>query len=361
MDNIKTKCFNIAGMIANLPVVKGRGALSNPSNTYDQIDRGRSVHDPDSATIYQVVRSSSIVNKVDSPDIRHGFSLNPYQGCEHGCIYCYARNSHNYWGFSAGLDFERKILVKVDAPRLLEEQLRKSSWKAAPIMLSGNTDCYQPVERQYRLTRQILELCLRYRHPVSLITKNTLITRDVDVLSELAALDLVHVAFSVTTLRPEVQRLLEPRTATPVRKLEAIRALSDAGVPVMVMMAPVIPAINDQEILPLARAVAEAGAWTLQHMVVRLPGAVPDLFQEWLTAHFPDRKEKVLQGIRSLHGGHLGSSRFRHRLRGEGNLAAIYAQQAALARKRFGLDRSLPVLRTDLHAVRKTPQMDLFA
>lgn len=348
-------------MNRSTPGIKGRGAAINPSNPFDSVDRGVAVLDPESPTTFQIVRSSSIINKVDSPDIRHGFSLNPYQGCEHGCIYCYARNSHNYWGFSAGLDFERKVLVKVDAPRLLEETLKKQSWKASPVMLSGNTDCYQPAERKFRLTRQILETCLRYRHPVSIITKNALIERDIDILSELAALGLVHVALSVTTLRPELQRILEPRTATPAKKLEIIRNFSDAGIPVMVMMAPVIPSINDSEIIPLAKVVAEAGAVTMQHMVIRLSGAVPELFAHWLDQHFPDRKQRVLEGIRSLHGGQLGSGRFRQRMRGEGNLATLYAQQASLARRRFGLDRSMPPLRTDLFARSTATQLDLFA
>lgn len=348
-------------MNRSIPGIKGRGAAINPSSPFDSVDRGMEVLDPESPTTFQIVRSSSIINKVDSPDIKHGFSLNPYQGCEHGCIYCYARNSHNYWGFSAGLDFERKVLVKVDAPRLLEETFRKNSWKASPVMLSGNTDCYQPAERKFRLTRQILEICLRHRHPVSIITKNALIERDTDILKELAAHGLVHVALSVTSLRLELQRILEPRTATPSKKLDVIRNLSDAGVPVLAMMAPVIPSINDSEIIPLAKAVADAGAVTMQHMVVRLPGTVPELFSHWLDQHFPDRKQKVLQGIRSLHGGHLGNGRFRQRTRGEGNLAALYAQQATLARRRFGMDRPMPPLQTDLFARSSTTQLDLFA
>jgi DNA repair photolyase len=317
--------------------------------------------DPHAATEYLPVRSKSLINTVNSPDVGHGFSMNPYQGCEHGCIYCYARPTHSYWGYGPGLDFERKIMVKLDAPRLLEELFRKPSWKAAPIMLSGNTDCYQPIERKYRLTRQILELCLRYRHPVSIITKNALIERDLDILQELARHGLVQVAFSLTTLSAPLQRVLEPRTSAPERKLAAIQALSRAGVPVMVMVAPVIPAINDHEIIPIARAVAAVGARQLQHMVVRLNDELPALFTDWLDTHFPERKERVLAGIRSLHGGQLGNRAFRKRMRGEGNLAAIYAQQAALARRKFGLDQPMPPLNVDMHALHKSNQLDLFA
>ncbi|MBP6183790.1 MAG: PA0069 family radical SAM protein [Saprospiraceae bacterium] len=341
--------------------IKGRGAQINPTGRYEQVDRGSIVSDPEASTTYLPVHSKTLVNAVDSPDIPFGFSMNPYQGCEHGCIYCYARNTHPYWGYGAGLDFERKIMVKVDSPRLLEEMFRKPGWKASPIVLSGNTDCYQPAEQKYRLTRQILELCLRYRHPVSIITKNALIERDVDILAALAKYNLVHVAFSVTTLDPKLQQLIEPRTSSPAKKLNAISSLTRAGVPVIVMIAPIIPSINDNEIIPIARAVAQAGALTMQHMVIRLNGDIPELFTNWLEHHFPDRKERVLNGIRSLHGGKLGEARFRHRMRGAGSLAGIIAQQAKMARKKFGLEHILPPLNTSIHAYYKDAQLDLFA
>lgn len=344
-----------------LPVLKGRGTFINPGSRYEKLDRGPQVTDPEGDTHYIPVRSKSLINTIDSPDVGHDFSINPYQGCEHGCIYCYARNTHPYWGYSAGLDFERRIMVKMDAPRLLEEQLQKPSWKARPIVLSGNTDCYQPAERKYRLTRQMLEVCLRYRHPISIITKNSLIERDLDLLVELARHDLVHVAISMTTRMQALQRILEPRTASPDKKLQIIQKLSHAGVPVMLMAAPIIPAINDQEIISLARGAAEAGATTFQHMVVRLNGDLPTLFEDWLNRHFPDRKSKVLNGIRSLHGGKLGNTVFKKRMRGDGNLAALYAQQAALARRKFNLQRPMPPLNTELHAFFKSNQLDLFA
>lgn len=347
-------------MEKQVTALKGRGSRINPVSRFEAINRGVRPVDPHSATKYRPVHARSLINKVDSPDIGFGFSLNPYQGCEHGCIYCYARNTHPYWGYSAGLDFERNILVKLDAPRLFEEHIRKPSWKAAPVMLSGNTDCYQPAEQKYVLTRRILQLCWKYRHPVSIITKNALILRDLDILKDLARHNLVHVAISVTTLDREVHQVLEPRTATPARRLETIRILTEAGVPVMVMMAPIIPAINDREILSVARAVARHGAQYFQHMVVRLNGDLPEIFEDWLDTWFPDRKQKVLAGIKSLHAGHLGSHVFRKRMKGEGDLAHLYAQQAALARRKFDMDRPLPILNTEIHAGYKTGQMDLF-
>lgn len=339
---------------------KGRGAQINPTTSFEKLDRGTQVSDPDALTQYIPVRTKRLINEVDSPDVPHNWSVNPYQGCEHGCIYCYARNTHPYWGFSAGMDFERKIMVKLDAPRVLEETFKKPSWKASPVMLSGNTDCYQPAEKHYRLTRQILEVCLKYRHPVSIITKNALIERDIDLLTQLAALNLVHVAFSVTTLQPELQRLLEPRTSSPERKIRAIKTLSNAGVPVIVLAAPMIPSLNDHELFDIAKAVSEAGARSLQHMVIRMNGAIPQLFEDWLDRHYPQRKQKVLQGIKELHGGRVQDSRFGKRMKGEGSRAAIIARQAEVARKKYQLHQPLPVLNTELHAFHKTAQLDLF-
>ncbi len=347
-------------MQATMYTQKGRGAQINPTSPFEKYDRGSQVLDPDSQTQYIPIRTKRLLNEVDSPDIPHNWSVNPYQGCEHGCVYCYARNTHPYWGYSAGMDFERKIMVKLDAPRVLEETFQKASWKASPVMLSGNTDCYQPAEKHYRLTRQILEVCLKYRHPVSIITKNALIERDLDLLKELAAHGLVHVAFSVTTMQPALHRVLEPRTSTPERKIKAIRSLSEAGVPVIVLAAPMIPSLNDHELFDIAKAVSEAGARSLQHMVIRMNGAIPELFSDWLDRYFPDRKQKVLNGIKSLHGGRVQDSRFGKRMRGEGSRAAIIAKQAELARKRFNLHQPLPVLNTQLHAFYKTAQLDLF-
>lgn len=339
---------------------KGRGAQINPATPFEKIDRGPRVYDPDAQTQYIPIRTKRLLNEVDSPDVPHNWSVNPYQGCEHGCVYCYARNTHPYWGYSAGMDFERKIMVKLDAPRVLEETFQKPSWKASPVMLSGNTDCYQPAEKQYRLTRQILEVCLKYKHPVSIVTKNALIERDIDLLQQLAALNLVHVAFSVTTLQSDLQRLLEPRTSSPERKIKAIKTLSDAGVPVIVLAAPMIPSLNDHELFDIAKVVSDAGARSMQHMVIRLNGAIPQLFEDWLDRHYPERKQKVLNGIKALHGGKVQDSRFGKRMRGEGSRAAIIAKQAEVARKRFNLHQPIPVLNTDLHAFNKTAQLDLF-
>jgi DNA repair photolyase len=251
--------------------IKGRGAQKNVHNRFfaeslETLDDflnycAAEGDDPDNnRTQFLEVFPKTIVNKVDSPDVGMGFSMNAYQGCEHGCIYCYARNSHEYWGYSAGLDFERKILVKKNAPALLEEKLKSKSWKAHTIVMSGNTDCYQPAERQFGITRQCLELFLKYRHPVGIITKNALITRDLDILSELAKDNLISVSLSITSLSEKTRMLVEPRTATIKKRLETVRELTENGIPVNVMLAPIIPGINSHEVLPLAKAAADAGA-----------------------------------------------------------------------------------------------------
>jgi len=246
--------------------LKGRGAQINPSNPFHKhvYDEDPLLFDPDQETDlrteYIEVYPKSILNKVDSPDIGPAWSMNPYQGCEHGCVYCYARNTHTYWGYSAGLEFEQKILVKRLAPRILEETIKKKSWKALPIMLAGNTDCYQPAEHRFKITRQLLEVCWQYRHPVGIITKSSLVLRDLDLLRQLAAHRLVKVSVSVTTLQEELRRFLEPRTASVNRRLHTIRALSDNGIPVNVMLAPVIPGLNEHEILEMAKQVSVHGA-----------------------------------------------------------------------------------------------------
>ncbi len=228
----------------------------------------------------------TIVNKVTSPDIGMGYSLNPYQGCEHGCVYCYARNSHEYWGYNAGLDFEQKILVKKNAPELLENHLKKKSWKAHTIILSGNTDCYQPIEKKLKITRELLQLFLKYKHPVGIITKNALIRRDMDILQELAKDNLIHVSISITSLNESTRRILEPRTATIAKRLETVQGLSNIGVPVNVMMAPIIPAINSHEILPLVKEVAKRGAVSVGYTIVRLNGSIGRCLLNGSRKHF---------------------------------------------------------------------------
>src|SRR5690606_17753620 len=296
--------------------LKGRGAQKNVQNkffslSYEMRDdflnycaaEGES---PDSnKTQFLEVFPKTIVNKVDSPDIGMYYSMNPYQGCEHGCIYCFARNTHEFWGYSAGLDFERKIMVKKNAPLLLEEKLKSKSWRAVPIVMSGNTDPYQPAEKHFEITRRCLEVFLKYKHPVSFITKNALILRDLDILKQLNDDRLVQVSISITSLSEKTRLLLEPRTATIKKRLETVKILSDNGIPVNIMLAPIIPGINSHEILPLAKAVSEAGALSINYTVVRLNGAIGEIFSDWIRKAMPDRADKVLNQIAECHGGHL--------------------------------------------------------
>lgn len=301
----------------------------------------------------------NIISKVDSPDLGgRVYSLNPYQGCEHGCTYCYARNSHQYWGFSAGLDFESKIIIKENAPELLEKHLQQKNWQVQPIMLSGNTDCYQPLERKYQLTRQVLQVLCNYQHPVSLITKNSLITRDLDILEELARNKLVHVYFSINTLNEELRGKMEPRTASAHKKLMVMEQLAQKGVPVGVMNAPVIPGLNDHEIPEIIRQAADHGARAAGYTVVRLNGSIGAIFEDWLQNNYPDRFNKVLNGIRSLHGGKLNDSQWGRRMSGEGPLAAIIHQLVQSAKKKYLAGRSMPVY--NLHSFRRGGQYSLF-
>lgn len=302
----------------------------------------------------------TIVNKVTSPDVGLEYSLNPYQGCEHGCVYCYARNSHEYWGYGAGLDFEQKILVKKNAVELLEQKLRSKSWKAAPIVLSGNTDCYQPIERKLQITRSLLQLFLKYKHPVGIITKNALIQRDLDILQELAKDNLVRVNLSITSLDERTRQILEPRTASIAKRLQTVEKLHERGVPVNVMMAPIIPSINSHEVLPLVKEVAERGACGVGYTMVRLNGAIGEVFSNWIRKAMPDRADKVLHQISQCHNGNLNDSRFGTRMKGEGNIAEQVAQQFAIARKKYLSGRERPVLNCALHEEYKDGQMKLF-
>ncbi len=299
-----------------------------------------------------------IVNKIESPDIGISYSLNPYQGCEHGCIYCYARNSHEYYGFSAGLDFEQKIIVKKQAPSLLEQHLLKKTWKPHPIMLSGNTDCYQPLERRYKLTRQLLEVFLKYQHPVSLLTKNALVTRDIDVLQELAKNQLVHVFFSINTLDEKLRSVLEPRTASAKKKLQAMEQLAVAGIPVGIMNAPIIPSINHHEIPSVIKAATDHGALAAGYTVVRLNGAIGEIFSDWLRKVFPDRHDKVINQIKELHGESLNDTNYGRRISGEGNIALIIKKIFEVAKKKYINDKSLSPLNTS--AFRKGGNYALF-
>jgi DNA repair photolyase len=283
--------------------------------------------------------SRSIIATNDSPDVGFSATLNPYRGCEHGCIYCYARPTHEYLGLSAGLDFERKLFAKMEAPQLLRETLQKKSWKPQPLGMSGVTDCYQPIERELMLTRGCLQVLAEYRNPVVIITKNYLVTRDIDLLKELAAHDCVHVVLSITTLDKELARRMEPRASQPERRIKAVEELSNAGIPVSVNMAPIIPGLTDHEIPSLLKAVAAAGALSAHYTLVRLPYGVKDLFQVWLDENYPLRKQKVLNRIKEIRSGKLNSAQFGNRMSGEGIYAEYIEQMFNSARLRYGLTK----------------------
>ncbi len=343
---------------------KGRGAQINPANPFhnQSYDIDPLEHEDENPlkTQYIKVHPKTIVNKVPSPDIPYDFSMNPYQGCEHGCVYCYARNTHTFWGYSAGIDFEQKILIKESAPKLLEKVLSSPKWKASYIMLSGNTDCYQPIERELEITRNILKVFWKFRHPVGIITKNALILRDLDILKDLSSNNLVKVVLTITTLKESLRQILEPRTSTSQNRLNTLKQLSEAGIPVKVMMAPIIPSLNDDEIFSLAEKASEAGANSMYFSLTRLNGDVAQIFENWLDHHFPDRKEKILNKIRESHGGKLGDSRFGKRMSGEGNYAAIIHQQMALARKKYFSEKKDIQYNTSLHEYYKSNQLRLF-
>lgn len=357
-------------MSYKLPL-KGRGAQSNHPNRFikevhekraDFLEYCHQAGEQAESvkTNYLPVNPKSIVNKVNSPDLGLEYSMNPYQGCEHGCIYCYARNSHEYWGYSAGLDFEKQILIKKNAPELLELQLRKKSWKAKTIVLSGNTDCYQPAEKKFGITRDCLKVFLKYRHPVGIITKNDLILRDLDLLRELNENQLVSVHVSITTLSEETRRLLEPRTATIKKRLRIIEKLASLNIPVHAMLAPIIPGINSHELLSLAKSCSEHGANSFTYIVVRLNGAIGVLFTEWINKALPDRADKVLSQIAACHGGKLNDSRFGIRGRGEGKLAKQIQDMARLGKQKYYPNKKPAALNTELHESYKTGQLKLF-
>jgi DNA repair photolyase len=299
-----------------------------------------------------------VVNKVTSPDLGMMYSINPYQGCEHGCIYCYARNTHEYWGFNAGLDFESKIIVKKNAPELLEKFILHPTWSPVPISLSGNTDCYQPLERKFEITRNILKVLANYRHPIGMITKNGLIARDVDLLTDLAQDNLVHVYISITTLNEDLRRLMEPRTASSVKRLQTVELLAKAGVPVGVMMAPIIPGLTHHEIPQILKAAADHGASGVGMTVVRLNGSIGKIFEDWLRKNFPDRFDKVWNQICEMHGGNVNDSQFGRRMSGEGKYAEMINQLFRTAKRKYFSDRALPAY--DLTKFRKGGNLSLF-
>jgi DNA repair photolyase len=317
-----------------LVYLKGRGAQINTPNKFlknqhvkEQIESIDDWEEANAATIYLEDHAKSIVNKVDSPDVGMWYSMNPYQGCEHGCIYCYARNAHEYWGYSAGLDFERKIIVKKNAPDLLRKFLSNPKWDATPISLSGNTDCYQPAERKFKITRQLLEVCNSFNQPVGIITKNAAILNDQDLLQEMASKNLVSILVSITSFNEDLRRAMEPRTTTAQQRLHIIETLSKMGVRMGVMLGPMIPGLNEHEMQRIMKAAAEKGALFSAYTFIRLNGAIKLMFHDWLYKNFPDRANKVWHLIEAAHNGKVNDSRFGARMRGEGPIANLVYQQ----------------------------------
>ena len=334
---------------------RGRGARSNKtgrfeSEAHEEFDDGwESLGDLEAFKTEVIEEAAkSIISHNDSPDVSFDSSINPYRGCEHGCIYCYARPSHCYLGHSAGLDFETKLYAKPNAAALLEREFKKPGYKPETIAIGGNTDPYQPIERERRITRSILEVMAETNHPVGIITKSALVVRDIDILGPMAEKNLARVAVSITTLDRHVARAMEPRAATPTKRLEAVRRLSEAGIPVTVMVAPIIPGLTDHEIEPILEAAREAGARDAGYVLLRLPLEIKDLFREWLREEFPNHADKVISLLRSMHGGKDYTPDFGIRQRGRGPYATQIALRFRLAKKRLGLGEDRVALRTDL-------------
>jgi DNA repair photolyase len=347
------------------PPQRGRGAPANPPNRFEPLWYSRDpewndLEDPALETQFFKDTSRSIITYNDSPDVGFDASINPYRGCEHGCVYCYARPTHEYLGFSAGLDFESRILVKEDAPELLRRELAAPRWKPQVLAISGVTDSYQPIERRLQLTRRCLHVLAEFRNPVVIITKNHLVTRDVDVLQELAQYEAARVFLSITTLDGTLSRVMEPRASHPRRRLAAIEALARAGVQTGVLVAPVIPGLTDHELPSIIAAAVQAGAKAAGYVTLRLPHAVGPLFEQWLDQHFPDRKDKVLHRIRALRGGKLNDPRFSSRMRGDGIFAEQIAALFALACRKAGIDGRGPTLSTAAFRIPSKSQLSLF-
>ena len=339
----------------------GRGTGLEPVNRFDgiqvlrgdldqeregRIESGLEPDPPSPSTTFYRDSARTILSENASPDIGFRYSVNPYRGCEHGCIYCYARPSHERLDFNAGIDFESRIVVKEDAPHLLRKALARPKWEPQTVALSGNTDCYQPIERQLRITRRCLEVFAEFRNPVAIITKSALVARDADLLAALARRRAAEVRISITTLDPAIARRMEPRAASPERRLEAIRRLADAGVPTAVMVAPVVPGLTDEELPRILDAAAAAGARSASWILVRLPHPVEELFVDWLGRNFPDRRDRVVRRIQQTRGGtgRLSDSTFGRRMRGQGEYARQLAALFAAGARRSGLDRPLPPL-----------------
>lgn len=349
-------------MKASSPL-RGRGSATTPKNRFEKVERVPEPPDVDeiSSPITQFLpdNSKSVIAYNDSPDVGFDASINPYRGCEHGCIYCYARPTHEYLGFSAGLDFETKIMVKEQAPELLRQELSGPRWEPRVLAMSGVTDCYQPVEKRLQLTRRCLEVLLEFRNPVAIVTKNYLVTRDIDILSELARYQCAAVFISLTTLDEKLSGLMEPRASRPARRLAAISALSQAGIPVGYLHAPMIPGLTDSEAPAIAQAAASAGARFAGYVALRLPHGVKSLFEAWLERNYPEKKNKVLNRIRAIRGGKLNDPDFHSRMKGEGIFAEQMADLFRVACKKAGIHERAPRLSTE-HFRRPKEQLKLF-
>ncbi len=362
-----------AGCDHRAATLRGRGTPENPANRFERLsyeideealgvaDRGDPGDEPVAPrTLYLRDPSRRLITRNQSPDVPFDAGLNPYRGCEHGCVYCYARPTHEYLGFSAGLDFETRILVKEDAPELLRRELAAKAWQPQVLALSGVTDPYQPIERHLRLTRRCLEVLAECRNPVGIITKNALVTRDLDLLEQLAEHDAVSVGVSITTLDAALHRVMEPRASAPGERLRAVERLARARVPVHVNVAPVVPGLTDHEIPRILEAAASAGARRAGMILMRLPHTVAPLFADWLDRHHPDRARKVLGRVRALRGGRLNDPRFGARMRGEGPFADQISQLFRVSVKRYGLDGPAPSLSTAAFRRPPGPQLGLF-
>jgi DNA repair photolyase len=351
----------------NQEFFKGRGAQVNTHNKFlknkyvlDHIEGIDEQLLENTATQLFEENPKKIVSESNSPDLSHMYSINPYQGCEHGCIYCYARNSHEYYGFSAGLDFERKIIVKRNAPELLETYFNKKGYEPVPIILSGNTDCYQPIERKLKITRALLQVFLKYKNPVSIITKNNVVLRDIDILSEMARMNLAHVNISITSLNEQLRQKLEPRTVTATGRLAVIQRLTENGIPVRVMVAPIIPGLNSEEIPNIIKAAADRGAVSAGFTIVRLNGSIAEIFTDWVHKAFPDRAEKVLNMIKACHAGKLNDSDYGRRMSGEGHVAQSIHQLYRMACVRFLAGREMPPYDLTLFTPKSGKQTSMF-
>ena len=351
-------------MSSNYQKIKGRGSSSNPANRFDKID-----FIPDEEfykdetkpkTEFFKDTSKTIITYNKSPDINFEASINPYRGCEHGCVYCYARPNHEHLGLSAGLDFETKIFVKENAPELLIKELSSKKWKPQTIAISGVTDCYQPCEKHFEITRRCLEILNEFRNPVGIVTKNHMVTRDIDILKELAEINAAVVMISITTLDSTLARLMEPRTSQPELRLKAIKQLTEIGIPVGVLIAPVIPGLTDHEIPKIIESAVEAGAKYAGYVMLRLPFGVKDIFTNWLEQHYPGKKNKVLNRVMSVRDGKLYVSEIFNRQKGQGVFAEQVAKMFEIACRKNGIDKNRVNLSTDKFNNPYKKQLELF-